>query len=80
MIDTRLGYTIFPADKRQQSGYWPKIGSLPFTKEEDIQPGSMIYPLRSALLSATVPYVDMVLLTLPEQHLHEYREGKSLLF
>lgn len=77
MIDTRLGYTRFPADRRVQAVYWPKIARLPVSKEEEIESGNTISPLRSTLLSTADPLVDLVLLTLPEQHLHDYREGKE---
>lgn len=77
MIDTKLGYTRFPEDRTIQAGYWSNIARLPMVKEADIQPGNIISPLRATLLSASDPLVDLVLLTLPEQHLHDYREGKE---
>jgi hypothetical protein len=75
MIDTKLGFTRFPEDRKVQANYWPKIAKLPIAREEDVKAGSMIYPLRSALLSSTGPNVDLVLLTLPDQFIHDYREG-----
>jgi len=77
VIDTRLGYTRFPTDRRIQAVYWPKIARLPVSREEEIEAGNTISPLRSTLLSTADPLVDLVLLTLPEQHLHDYREGKE---
>ena len=77
MIDTRLGYTRFPTDRRIQARYWPNIASLPVSAEQEIEPGNIIEPLGTTLHSNVQPLVDLVLLTLPEQHLHDYREGKE---